>query len=114
MTLVELAEAVDVPPRQIRFMIAEGVLPPANKTGRAADAYGDEHLSKARRYMMLHKLGMKPSAIKVLMAFDEAIPIFQAGGVEVRVDQSFDPEKIDLKTALEGISEALKAYTSKE
>ena len=114
MTLVELAEAVDVPPRQIRFMIAEGVLPPASKTGRAADAYGEEHLSKARRYMMLHKLGMKPSAIKVLMAFDEAIPIFQTSGIEVRVDPNVDPKEIDLKSTLEAISKALKAYTSKE
>ena len=35
MTLAELAQAVDVPPRQIRYMIAEGCLPPAATTGRA-------------------------------------------------------------------------------
>jgi DNA-binding transcriptional MerR regulator len=49
MTLAELVDALDVPARQIRFLIAEGVLPPALKTGRAADAYGDEHLFKAQR-----------------------------------------------------------------
>jgi hypothetical protein len=30
---------------------------------------------------------MKSQAIKVLMAFDDAIPIFQAHGLELRVDR---------------------------
>ena len=72
MTLQELSEALNIPPRQIRFMIAEGCLPPANGTGRGADAYDEIHLDKGRRYITLHGLGMKPQAIKVLMAFDEA------------------------------------------
>jgi hypothetical protein len=36
-TLAEIAEAAGVPPRQIRFMIAEGFVPPATGTGRGAD-----------------------------------------------------------------------------
>lgn len=114
MTLAELADAVGVPARQIRFMIAEGALPPALKTGRAADAYGEEHLAKARRYMTLHGLGMKPAAIKVLMAFDEAIPIFQAHGLELRVDPSVEPASIDIEQTLADIGAALRAYSSKE
>jgi DNA-binding transcriptional MerR regulator len=114
MTLIELAEAVSVPQRQIRFMIAEGIVPAAHKTGRAADAYGDEHLSKARKYMTLHGLGMKPAAIKVLMAFDEAIPIHQAQGVELRVDPSVDPSTIDIEATLVQLAKALRAYISKE
>ena len=39
MTLTELAEQLSVAPRQIRFLIAEAILPAANKTGRSADAY---------------------------------------------------------------------------
>jgi DNA-binding transcriptional MerR regulator len=114
MTLAEFAAAIGVPARQIRFMIAEGVLPPALKTGRAADAYGEEHLAKARRYMTLHGLGMKPAAIKVLMAFDEAIPIFQANGLELRVDPSVERASIDIEQALADIATALRAYSSKE
>lgn len=72
MTLAELAERIGTSPRQIRFLIAEGILPSANKTGRAADAYGEEHLVKAQRYLALHRMGMKPASIKVLMAFDDA------------------------------------------
>lgn len=114
MTLAEFAEAIGVPPRQIRFMITEGVLPPALRTGRAADAYGEAHLAKARRYMTLHGLGMKPAAIKVLMAFDDAIPIFQARGLELRVDPALEPKTIDVDAALTEIERALRIYSSKE
>ena len=44
MTLAEFAEHLGITPRQIRFMIAEEILPSANKTGRSADAYGEEHV----------------------------------------------------------------------
>ena len=114
MTLQELSDALGVPPRQIRFMIAEGCLPPANSTGRAADAYDASHLARGRKYVTLHQLGMKPQAIKVLMAFDDAIPIFQAHGLELRVDPSLDPKKINLKAALSDLTRALRAYLSKE
>ena len=112
-TLAEIAEAAGVPPRQIRFMIAEGFVPAATGTGRGADVYGEEHLAKVRRYMTLHGLGMKPSAIKVLMEFDEAIPVFQQAGVEVRVDPSVDPQSIDVDQALKAIARALRTYASK-
>jgi DNA-binding transcriptional MerR regulator len=104
-TLAEIAEAAGVPPRQIRFMIAEGFVPSATGTGRRADVYGEDHLGKIRRYMTLHGLGMKPSAIRVLMEFDEAIPIFQQAGVEVRVDPSVDPRSIDIGRTVEAIAE---------
>jgi DNA-binding transcriptional MerR regulator len=114
MTLAELAEQVGVPPRQLRFLIAEGILPPATKTGRGADGYGDEHLARARRYMTLHGLGMKPSAVKVLMAFDEAIPILQSGGIEVRVDPSIPPQSIDVEASLAEIARALRHYINRD
>lgn len=85
MTLQELSEALNIPPRQIRFMIAEGCLPPAKGTGRGADAYDEIHLDKGRRYITLHGLGMKPQAIKVLMAFDDAVPIESNCGLTLRL-----------------------------
>jgi len=114
MTLLELSEALQVPPRQIRFMIAEGCLPAANGTGRGADAYDESHLVKGRRYITLHGLGMKPQAIKVLMAFDEAIPIFQGFGVELRVDPTIDPKTTDAEQALIEVTQALRAYFRKD
>ena len=109
-----MSDTVGVPARQIRFLIAEGILPAATKTGRGADAYGEEHLSRARRYLMLHRLGMKPSAVKVLMAFDEALPVFQANGVEVRIDPSVDPSALNVDEVLSQIACALRAFQSKE
>lgn len=108
MTLAELADALCVPARQIRFLISEGVMPPALKTGRAADAYGEEHLVKARRYLTLHRLGMKPAAIKVLLAFDEAIPVYQGPGVELRIDPGLNLGSLDIETLLAEIGTTLR------
>lgn len=113
MTLAELAERIGTAPRQIRFLIAEGILPPANKTGRAADAYGDEHLKTAQKYLALHRMGMKPASIKVLMAFDDAVPIIQTGGVELRVSPDTAPETIDVEAIMAEIAMALKTYVGK-
>lgn len=113
MTLTELAESVGTTPRQIRFMIAEGVLPAAQKTGRNADAYHAEHVLKAQRYLGLHRLGMKPASIKVLLAFDGAIPIMQSQGIELRISPLIDPEDINLELAMSEISAALIAFTQK-
>jgi DNA-binding transcriptional MerR regulator len=114
MTLAELADALGVAPRQIRFLIAEGILPAAQKTGRSADAYGDEHLARAQRYLALHRMGMKPGSIKVLMAFDDAVPIFQDMGVELRVGSAFDPSAVNLEALTTRITEALRLYAGKE
>lgn len=114
MTLQELSDALGVPPRQIRFMIAEGCLPAAMTTGRAADAYDEKHLVAGRRYIALHNLGMKPAAIRVLMAFDEALPIFQGLGLELRIDPSVDPDSIDPDEAIAALSQALRHHLAKE
>ena len=113
MTLAEFAKHLAVTPRQIRFMIAEDILPSANKTGRSADAYGEEHALRAQRYLAFYRLGMKPASIKVLMAFDDAVPIIQSGGVELRINPSIAPNSIDVDAVLEEISIALKTYVSK-
>jgi len=114
MTLLELANALGAAPRQIRFLIAEGILPAAQKTGRSADAYGDDHLRRAQRYLALHRMGMKPASIKVLMAFDEAVPILQEQGVELRVGPCADPATLDLAALVQKITEALRLYVGKE
>ena len=114
MTLQELADKLGVAARQIRFLIAEGILPAAQKTGRSADAYGDEHLRHAQRYLALHRMGMKPASIKVLMTFDDAVPILQEQGVEVRMGPSVDPSTLDLDALVQKITEALRLYVGKD
>jgi len=113
MTLSELADRLGIPPRQIRFMIAEGILPPAARTGRSADAYDEPHVTKGQRYLALHRLGMKPGSIKVLMAFDDAVPIFQGLGAELRVDPQVPPDELDVEAILAAAGAALRAYTDK-
>lgn len=114
MTLSELAERLDIPPRQIRFMIAEGILPPASRTGRSADGYDEAHVEKGLRYLALHRLGMKPGSIKVLMAFDDAVPILQTNGVELRVDPMVSPADLDVDAILAAARAALEAYKGKD
>jgi DNA-binding transcriptional MerR regulator len=113
MTLTELAERLGIPPRQIRFMIAEGILPAASRTGRAADGYEETHVTKGQRYLALHRLGMKPGSIKVLMEFDDAVPILQAQGVELRVDPQRPLEDFDIDAILTAVGVALRTYTNR-
>ena len=70
-------------------------MPSANKTGRSADAYGKEHVLRAQRYLAFYRLGKKPASIKVLIAFDDAVPIVQSEGVELIIDPSIAPKNID-------------------
>ena len=114
MTIAELAERLHVSPRQIRFLIAEDILPAAQKTGRSADAYGEDHLNRAERYFALYRMGMKPASIQVLMAFDDAVPIYQSGGVELRVGPTPNPADVNLDNLIDEISKALRIYFGKE
>jgi DNA-binding transcriptional MerR regulator len=113
MTLAELADRLSIPQRQIRFMIAEGILPPAARTGRSADGYDEAHVTKGQRYLALHRMGMKPGSIKVLMAFDGAVPIFQSHAVELRIDPQVPPNELDVEAILAAVGAALRTYTDK-
>jgi DNA-binding transcriptional MerR regulator len=114
MTLAELADRLGIQPRQIRFMIAEGILPPAAKTGRSADAYEEAHVVKGQRYLALYRMGMKPGSIKVLMAFDGAVPILQEGGIELRIDPQVTPQELDVEAILGAVEQALRTYKNEE
>ena len=114
MTLAELADRLGTQPRQIRFMIAEGILPPAAKTGRSADAYEEAHVVKGQRYLALYRMGMKPGSIKVLMAFDDAVPILQEGGIELRIDPQVTPQELDVEAILGAVEQALRTYKNEE
>ncbi len=114
MTLAELADRLGIQPRQIRFMIAEGILPPAAKTGRSADAYEESHVISGQRYLALYRMGMKPGSIKVLMAFDNAVPILQEQGVELRIDPKVAPQELDVKAILKVVEQALRTYKNEE
>ena len=56
---------------------------------------------------------MKPASIKVLMAFDDAVPIVQSGGVELRVSPDIAPEAIDVDAVVAEVASALRRYVNK-
>ena len=67
-------------------------------------------MTKGQRYLALHRLGMKPGSIKVLMEFDDAVPILQAHGVELRVDPQRPPDELDIDAILTAVGVALRTY----
>ena len=85
MTLRELTEVVGVAPRQIRYMIAEGFVPPPDG-GRANASYGVKHVEAIQRYMRLRDLGFTPASIRVLLDAREGVPFPVVPGVTLVVE----------------------------
>ena len=59
MNMKQLSERTGLTPRQIRYLIAEGFMPPPTG-GRTYAEYGDEHTTAIRRYVRLKELGFPP------------------------------------------------------
>lgn len=85
MHIRELSTLTGTPERQIRYMIAEGFVPPP-EGGRAHADYGDDHVTAIRRYALLRQHGFPPQAIKVLLASGMSVPFPVAPGVVLHVD----------------------------
>jgi MerR family transcriptional regulator, copper efflux regulator len=51
--------------RQVRYLIAEGLMPPP-AGGRANADYGDAHVAAIRAFQRLRALGFRPAAIRLL------------------------------------------------
>jgi MerR family copper efflux transcriptional regulator len=83
--LRELAELTGIPERQVRYLIAEGFIPPP-RGGRAHASYGEDHAAAIRRYTRLRELGFPPAAIKVLLQSGEGAPFPVAPGITLVVD----------------------------
>jgi MerR family transcriptional regulator, copper efflux regulator len=102
----ELTVQGGITARQVRFLIAEGFVPPP--TGATANAdYSHEHLAAIRRYQHLHGLGYPPAAIKLLLQTDAAIPIKIVPGVTLNVQPSILQKKMDVNRVVEKISRIL-------
>mgnify|MGYP001047813298 CR=1 FL=1 len=73
MRISELIDRTGVPERQIRYLIAEGFMPPPSG-GRANADYGDAHVMAIQRYARLRELGFPPAAIKLLLKAEQGTP----------------------------------------
>ncbi|MGA7324045.1 MAG: helix-turn-helix domain-containing protein [Rhodomicrobium sp.] len=85
MNIRELAAVTGIPERQVRYLIAEGFIPPP-RGGRAHANYGGDHVEAIRRYSRLRELGFPPAAIKVLLQSGEGAPFPVAPGVTLVLD----------------------------
>jgi DNA-binding transcriptional MerR regulator len=74
--------------RFVRFLIAEGVIPPP-RGGRANADYGEDHQQGIQRYLRLRDLGLSASRTKEVIAgsADEEVPVPIAPGLTLFVDQ---------------------------
>lgn len=113
MNIRELAAATGVVERQIRFMIAEGFVPPP-RGGRARADYGDDHVAAVRRYTELRARGLPPAAIKVLLTEGAAVPFPIAPGLTLMVEPRLIGSGADPRPMLAKLAEVVRTIVEKE
>lgn len=86
MKVSDLAAEAGVPERLVRFLIAEGIVPPP-EGGRRFARYGEHHLRAVRRYLELKEAGLTLAAIRSLATAeaDDFVSIPIQEGVELRL-----------------------------
>jgi len=107
MNMRELSSLTGQPERQIRYMIAEGLVPPP-RGGRAHADYGDDHVTAIRRYVLLRQQGLPPQAIKVLLAGGTTAPFPVAPGITLQIDPQLLGVEMDVDAMLDRIRHALR------
>src|SRR5262245_56852789 len=85
MNIRKLTAITGTPERQIRYLIAEGFMPPP-RGGRSNAEYGDDHVKAIHRYARLRELGFPPAAIKLLLGGREGVPFPVAPGITLVID----------------------------
>lgn len=106
MNIRELAELTGTAERQIRYMIAEGFVPPP-RGGRAHADYGDDHVDAIRNYAALKARGFPPQAIKALLAGGLTVPFPVAPGITLHVDPSLIGVRMDADALVDRIRQAI-------
>lgn len=85
MRMRELIRKTGLAERQVRFLIAEGFIPPP-RGGRANADYGEDHVTAILRYMRLKELGFPPAAIRLLLEAKAGVPISIEPGITLVVE----------------------------
>jgi MerR family copper efflux transcriptional regulator len=106
MNIRELTATTGIPERQVRYLIAEGFMPPP-RGGRSNADYGDDHVDAIRRYTRLRELGFPPAAIKVLLEAREGAPFPVAPGVTMVIDPTLLGSGRDMGPILNRITKIL-------
>ncbi len=114
MRMRELIKKTGLAERQVRFLVAEGFIPPP-KGGRANADYGDEHLSAILRYVRLKELGFPPAAIRLLVDAKEGVPVIIEPGITLVIATERLGENLDTSALKNSVSVALqKIFTAPE
>lgn len=85
MNIRELIAATGIAERQVRYLVAEGFMPPPSG-GRATAEYGPEHVAAITRYGRLRDLGFPPAAIRLLLQAEAGAPFAVAPGITLVID----------------------------
>jgi MerR family copper efflux transcriptional regulator len=104
MHIRDLTARTGIAERQVRYLIAEGFLPPP-RGGRARADYDEEHVAAIERYRRLRDLGFPPAAIKLLLQAREGAPFPVAPGITLVVD----PDMLASGARVESLVERVRA-----
>jgi DNA-binding transcriptional MerR regulator len=107
MNIRELSKLTGQAERQIRYMIAEGFVPPP-LGGRATADYGEDHVTAIRRYTVLRQQGLPPQAIRVLLASGQSAPFPVAPGIVLHVDPQLIGVSMDADALADRFREVLR------
>ncbi len=114
MNMRELAGRVGVAERQIRYMIAEGFVPPPTG-GRANADYGPEHVEAIEKYISLKRQGFPPQAIRRLMAGGgTAVPFPIAPGLTLQVDPTLLGPTFNAEDLVDRLSKTVREYLKEQ
>ena len=107
MNFRELVNTVGVTPRQVRYMISEGFVPPPTG-GRAYAVYDGDHLDAIQRYVRLRELGFTPASIKVLLQAKKGVPFPVEDGITLVVSPELISTEKDLGVLVRKVTKRLK------
>ena len=113
MTMRELTEVTGYTARQVRYLIAEGFVPPPTG-GRANAVYGDVHISAIERYQYLRTAGFSPASIRLLMETQTGVPFQIVPGVSLIINSSLIAEQVPMDGLEERIKSVLEHIFSKQ
>jgi len=109
----DLVAATGVAPRQIRYLIAEGFVPPPTG-GRTYATYGQAHVTAVARYERLRDLGFPPAAIRILLNAREGIPVPMASGVTLVIAPELIGSGADAAPIVAAVTARLEAILARE
>lgn len=109
----ELVRATGTPPRQIRYLIAEGFVPPP-AGGKTYATYSQPHVTAIRRYDRLRSLGFPPAAIRLLLDAREGVPVPVAAGVTLVIAPELIGAGGDVSGIAAKVAQKIKELLSKD